>query len=73
MKLTKKLLFTSHVLILLCFVIIPSITTAAVPAANFTGTPVSGRAPLTVQFMDTSTGKPTGWTWYFGDETYMAP
>lgn len=38
-----------------------------VVAANFTGTPTSGAAPLTVNFTDTSTGSPTGWSWTFGD------
>jgi PKD repeat protein len=29
-----------------------------------------GMAPLTVQFNDTSSGSPTAWQWYFGDNTY---
>ena len=37
------------------------------PVANFTGTPTSGNAPLTVQFTDTSTYLPTSWSWSFGD------
>jgi PKD repeat protein len=37
------------------------------PLANFTASPRAGTAPLTVQFTDTSTGSPTGWTWDFGD------
>ncbi|WP_304020552.1 PKD domain-containing protein [Methanospirillum hungatei] len=37
--------------------------------ANFTATPTSGTAPLTVQFTDTSTGGPTMWSWDFGDGT----
>ena len=51
--------------------------------ANFTGTPTSGTAPLTVQFTDLSTGGPTMWSWDFGDGgtsmlgspsyTYQAP
>ena len=40
------------------------------PVASFTGTPVSGTPPLTVEFTDTSTGSPTGWAWFFGDESY---
>ena len=40
------------------------------PVASFTVTPTSGTAPLPVQFTDTSTGSPTGWSWFFGDETY---
>ncbi len=38
-----------------------------VPVANFVGTPISGVAPLTVQFTDLSTNGPTAWTWSFGD------
>ncbi len=37
------------------------------PVANFTGTPTSGTAPLTVAFTDTSTNSPTSWSWTFGD------
>jgi len=36
-------------------------------AANFTGTPTSGIAPLTVSFTDASAGSPTAWNWSFGD------
>ncbi|MDV2480485.1 PKD domain-containing protein [Methanoculleus sp. Wushi-C6] len=43
------------------------------PIAAFFGTPTSGRAPLTVSFTDTSTDDPTGWAWFFGDETYSEP
>lgn len=45
--------------------------TAAVPVAptaNFTATPLSGNAPLTVVFTDTSTGSPTGWSWDFAND-----
>ncbi|HWW01806.1 MAG TPA: S8 family serine peptidase, partial [Candidatus Acidoferrum sp.] len=35
--------------------------------ANFSASPTSGQAPLTVQFTDTSTGNPTSWNWNFGD------
>jgi parallel beta-helix repeat protein len=41
--------------------------TGAEPAANFTGTPLSGYAPLTVTFSDFSTGNIAGWEWSFGD------
>jgi PGF-pre-PGF domain-containing protein len=40
---------------------------------NFTGLPTTGTAPLTVTFTDESTGYPTGWAWFFGDENYTAP
>ncbi|MDW5554869.1 PKD domain-containing protein, partial [Methanosarcina sp.] len=39
------------------------------PAANFTSSVTSGKAPLTVAFNDTSTGLPTKWKWNFGDGT----
>ncbi len=41
--------------------------TAPAPVANFSATPTSGRAPLTVAFTDTSTGGATQWAWQFGD------
>ena len=37
------------------------------PVAAFTGTPVSGEAPLTVYFSDSSSNSPTSWSWTFGD------
>ncbi len=40
---------------------------AAAPVANFSGTPTTGSAPLTVNFTDLSTGAPTSWSWNFGD------
>jgi PKD repeat protein len=43
------------------------------PVISFTATPTSGTAPLTVQFTDLSTGAPTGWAWFFGDENYSEP
>ncbi len=36
-------------------------------SADFMGSPLSGEAPLTVQFTDLSTGNPTMWAWDFGD------
>lgn len=42
-------------------------TTPAAPVADFTGSPTSGFAPLTVNFTDLSTGSPTEWDWDFGD------
>lgn len=43
--------------------------TASPPATAFTATPITGRAPLTVQFTDLSGGLPTSWHWDFGDGT----
>ncbi len=35
--------------------------------ADFSATPLSGNAPLTVAFTDNSKGNPGEWNWYFGD------
>ncbi|MBD3334918.1 MAG: PKD domain-containing protein, partial [Candidatus Eisenbacteria bacterium] len=43
------------------------IAVADVPAAEFSGAPTSGPAPLTVEFTDLSTGGPTAWSWDFGN------
>ncbi|MEG3056970.1 MAG: DUF3344 domain-containing protein [Methanoculleus sp.] len=37
------------------------------PVANFTASPTSGTAPLTVNFTNNSTNNPTSWNWTFGD------
>jgi PKD repeat protein len=37
------------------------------PVASFSANPTSGASPLVVNFTDTSTGQPTGWSWDFGD------
>jgi len=34
---------------------------------DFSATPTSGTAPLSVNFTDISTGSPTSWAWDFGD------
>jgi len=40
--------------------------TCTAPVADFSGTPTTGDAPLTVDFTDLSTGA-TSWSWDFGD------
>ena len=45
---------------------VPVITEPLNP--DFSGTPVSGTAPLTIQFTDASTGPVDLWEWDFGDE-----
>jgi len=48
-------------------------TRAAAPVAGFTGTPLTGSAPLQVIFNNTSTGTITNWSWSFGDgHTYTS-
>lgn len=37
------------------------------PTADFTATPVTGTAPATVAFTDTSRGSIASWSWSFGD------
>lgn len=37
------------------------------PIAAFSGSPISGTMPLTVQFTDTSAKSPISWRWTFGD------
>ena len=44
-------------------------TTPVGPVADFSGGPLSGTAPLLVQFTDGSSGTPTSWQWSFGDGT----
>ncbi len=43
------------------------ITVYDVPVADFSGSPTSGYAPLTVYFTDLSSGNPSAWSWDFGD------
>ncbi|PYM13432.1 MAG: cell surface protein, partial [Verrucomicrobia bacterium] len=39
----------------------------AIVTADFTANPTAGQAPLTVRFVDRSTGPITAWDWDFGD------
>ncbi|MDH3890476.1 MAG: S8 family serine peptidase [candidate division Zixibacteria bacterium] len=41
--------------------------TETTPVADFSGSPTSGDAPLTVNFTDLSTNNPDTWAWTFGD------
>lgn len=45
----------------------PTSAKAIHPSAHFTAAPIKGSAPLTVKFIDKSTGTPTKWLWSFGD------
>lgn len=44
-----------------------TVTSALPPAADFSGQPLSGEAPLAVAFTDLSANAPTSWQWSFGD------
>lgn len=62
---------------------IDSVGISPEPAADFSGSPLSGNTPLTVNFSDLSNFMPTSWSWNFGDssgssaqnptKTYLAP
>ena len=48
----------------------PVVTAAprpTLPTVSFAGTPISGAAPLTVQFTQTAPGSPESFAWDFGD------
>lgn len=42
------------------------------PVAAFSGSPLRGRAPLTVSFNDASTGAVSTWSWSFGNGYYSS-
>lgn len=48
---------------------VASPTSTAIPGADFVGTPLSGTAPLTVQFTHVNSALLTSCTWDFGDGT----
>ncbi|MFH0966733.1 MAG: S8 family serine peptidase [Methanobacteriota archaeon] len=41
--------------------------TPGILSASFIAAPMYGKTPLRVQFLDTSSGRPTSWAWNFGD------
>ena len=47
-----------------------NVSAPVTPAANFTGTPTVGPAPLRVGFTDLSINTPTAWDWSFGDGNF---
>ena len=64
---------TVYLFIAVLLLLVGTASAADAPVAAFTSTPAFGTVPLTVNFTDTSTGSPTGWAWFFGDETYTQP
>lgn len=58
-----------YVHLLLTTIVLISTKVNAQLAANFSATPLSGCAPLVVNFTDNSTGNPTSWNWDLGNGT----
>jgi PKD repeat protein len=56
--------------LVISFILIGTVAAQPAPVADFTAKPVTGLAPLTVSFTDSSLNTPTGWAWYFGDENF---
>ncbi|MDB5202566.1 MAG: hypothetical protein JWQ27_1975 [Ferruginibacter sp.] len=54
---------------ILLFLLLGFFAKAQQPVAAFTATPVSGCAPLVVNFTDQSGGNPTSWHWDLGNAT----
>ena len=50
-----------------------TITIPSAPIVEFTANVTNGEEPLSVSFTDISSNYPTGWAWYFGDETFSTP
>jgi len=46
------------------------IDTGGRPSADFSASPLTGMAPVTVTFADNSSRSPIGWNWSFGDGTF---
>ena len=71
----KKTVVKLLLVLLLCSLVLalPAASAQNAPVANFSAKPTSGLPSLSVKFTDLSTGSPTGWAWYFGDETFTEP
>jgi len=61
--------FAKAITILLIALGLTGYVSGQAPVANFTSSATSGCAPLTVSFIDQSTGNPTLWNWEFSDGT----
>ncbi|OPX65383.1 MULTISPECIES: kelch repeat-containing protein [unclassified Methanoregula] len=59
-------------LIAVCFLLLSAVQAASAekPSADFSGSPITGLPPLSVNFKDASSGSPAGYAWFFGDESY---
>jgi PKD repeat protein len=64
-KITKAALFMPVLLLVLAST--ADCTVREDVKAGFSASPLTGQAPLEVNFTDESTGNPTSWSWNFGD------
>ena len=82
-RFTLRTIGTIVAIILVCVAVVPAAGPADItslpntaglqaPVAGFTADRITGTAPFTVQFTDTSTGVPTAWYWDFGDGSTSA-
>lgn len=62
-----RLMFLAVLLVTSLFLSLSVPADAAAPSGSFVAATTSGEAPLTVQFVDSSTGSPSSWAWSFGD------
>jgi PKD repeat protein len=62
-----KLLFLVILLVTTITLTISMPVQATTPAGLFVAATTTGTAPLSVQFIDSSSGSPTSWSWSFGD------
>jgi len=66
-----KKLYLSFLMIAIA-ITCPVLKTFAQPAAAFSASPLTGCAPLVVNFTDNSDGSPTAWDWDLGNGTLSA-
>ena len=66
-KLTASNVNGNNTVVKTDYIIVGSSGGDEMPVADFNLTPVSGQAPLTVNFSDTSLNGPRSWVWDFGD------
>ncbi len=60
-------MMVSRMVLAVCLTVMMLSAGLASTTTDFSASPLSGGAPLRVQFTDLSTDSPTAWTWSFGD------
>lgn len=66
-KSINQLVSYSRCTVLLLLLLLSARLAAQLPVPNFTGTPITGCSPLSVQFTDQSSGNPSFWNWDLGN------